>query len=243
MDENAKKNERELRKYRAKLRMDYYPLPLRWFKLFRYVSMILNIISCISGIISYILIAATINNPEAIEKIQVAFAEISGMNMELFTVIAVADFLVTVYLLVLCVLVFKRMGTLAVSGYNLIVTFLISVPVINGVRQLMSGCLNVMVYPEVYTFGDTVRNMIVMIAFSGVASLLNYIYFRKRKSLFTDNPEIDDIEIDNGSVQLQHYDECPFCHAKINGNSSFCEHCGRNFTEPADNGEDNSRKE
>lgn len=84
MDENAKKNERELRKYRAKLRMDYYPLPLRWFKFFRYVSMILNIINCISGIISYILIAATINNPEAIEKIQVAFAEISGtsgMNM------------------------------------------------------------------------------------------------------------------------------------------------------------------
>lgn len=187
--------------------MDYYPLPLRWFKFFRYVSMILNIINCISGIISYILIAATINNPEAIEKIQAAFAEMSGtsgMNMELFTVIAVADFLVTVYLLVLCVLVFKRMGTLAVSGYNLIVAFLISVPVINGVRQLMSGCLNVMVYPEVYTFGDTVRNMIVMIAFSGVASLLNYIYFRKRKSLFTDNPEIDDIEIDNGSVQLQH---------------------------------------
>ena len=167
----------------------------------------------------------------------------SGINMELFTVIAVADFLVTVYLLVLCVLVFKRMGTLAVSGYNLIVAFLISVPVINGVRQLMSGCLNVMVYPEVYTFGDTVRNMIVMIAFSGVASLLNYIYFRKRKSLFTDNPEIDNIEIDNGSVQLQHYDECPFCHAKISGNSSFWEHCGRNFTEPADNGEDNSRKE
>ena len=226
--------------------MDYYPLPLRWFKFFRYVSMILNIINCISGIISYILIAATINNPEAIEKIQAAFAEMSGtsgINMELFTVIAVADFLVTVYLLVLCVLVFKRMGTLAVSGYNLIVAFLISVPVINGVRQLMSGCLNVMVYPEVYTFGDTVRNMIVMIAFSGVASLLNYIYFRKRKSLFTDHPEIDDIEIDNGSVQLQHYDECPFCHAKINGNSSSCEHSGRNFTEPADNGEDNSRKE
>ena len=126
MDENAKKNERELRKYRAKLRMDYYPLPLRWFKFFRYVSMILNIISCISGIISYILIAATINNPEAIEKIQASF---TGMNMELFTVITVADFLVTVYLLVLCVLVFKRMGTLAVSGYNLIVAFLISVPV------------------------------------------------------------------------------------------------------------------
>ena len=183
MDENAKKNERELRKYRAKLRMDYYPLPLRWFKFFRYVSMILNIISCISGIISYILIAATINNPEAIEKIKASFTEMSGtsgMNMELFTVIAVADFLVTVYLLVLCVLVFKRMGTLAVSGYNLIVTFLISVPVINGVRQLMSGCLNVMVYPEVYTFGDTVRNMIVMIAFSGVASLLNYIFKQNR---------------------------------------------------------------
>ena len=240
MDADAKKNERELRKYHVKFRMDYYPLPLRWFKFFRYVSMILNIISCISGIISYILIAAATNSPEAIEKIQSANP---GINMELFTVIVVADFLVTVYLLALCVLVFKRMGTLAVSGYNLIITFLISVPVINGVRQLMSGCLNAMVDPEVYTFGDTVRNIIVSVVFSCVASLLNYIYFRKRKSLFTDHPEIDDFEIDNGSVQLQHYDECPFCHAKINGNSSFCEHCGRNFTEPADNGEDNSRKE
>ncbi len=240
MDENVKKNERELRKYHVKFRMDYYPLPLRWFKFFRYVSMILNIINCISGIINYILIAAAINNPEAIEKIQSANP---GINMELFTLIVVADFLVTVYLLVLCVLVFKRMGTLAVSGYNLIVTFLISVPVINGVRQLMTGCLNAMTYPEVYTFGGTVRNIIVSVVFSCVASLLNYIYFRKRKSLFTDHPEIDDFEIDNGSVQLQHYDECPFCHAKINGNSSFCEHCGRNFTEPADNGEDNSRKE
>lgn len=240
MDADAKKNERELRKYHVKFRMDYYPLPLRWFKFFRYVSMILNIINCISGIISYILIAAATNSPEAIEKIQSANP---GMNMELFTVIVVADFLVTVYLLALCVLVFKRMGTLAVSGYNLIITFLISVPVINGVRQLMSGCLNAMVDPEVYTFGDTVRNIIVSVVFSCVASLLNYIYFRKRKSLFTDHPEIDDFEIDNGSVQLQHYDECPFCHAKINGNSSFCEHCGRNFTEPADNGEDNSRKE
>lgn len=240
MDENVKKNERELRKYHVKFRMDYYPLPLRWFKFFRYVSMILNIINCISGIINYILIVAATNSPEAIEKIQSANP---GINMELFTVITVADFLVTVYLLVLCVLVFKRMGTLAVSGYNLIVTFLISVPVINGVRQLMTGCLNAMTYPEVYTFGGTVRNIIVSVVFSGVASLLNYIYFRKRKSLFTDHPEIDDFEIDNGSVQLQHYDECPFCHAKINGNSSFCEHCGRNFTEPADNGEDNSRKE
>lgn len=240
MDADTKKNERELRKYHVKFRMDYYPLPLRWFKFFRYVSMILNIINCVSGIISYILIVAATNSPEAIEKIQSANP---GINMELFTVIVVADFLVTVYLLVLCVLVFKRMGTLAVSGYNLIITFLISVPVINGVRQLMTGCLNAMTYPEVYTFGGTVRNIIVSVVFSGVASLLNYIYFRKRKSLFTDHPEIDDFEIDNGSVQLQHYDECPFCHAKINGNSSFCEHCGRNFTEPADNGEDNSRKE
>ena len=240
MENTNVNNEKASIKDMVRRRMEYYPLPLRWFKFFRYVSMILNIINCISGIISYILIAAATNSPEAVEKIQSANP---GINMQLFTVITVADFLVTVYLLALCVLVFKRMGTLAVSGYNLIVAFLISVPVINGVRQLMSGCLNAMVDPEVYTFGGTVRNIIVSVVFSCVASLLNYIYFRKRKSLFTDNLEIEDYSGDDGSVQLQHYDECPFCHAKINGNSSFCEHCGRNFTEPADNGEDNSRKE
>lgn len=241
MENTNVNNEKASIKDMVRRRMDYYPLPLKWFKFFRYVSLILNIINCISGIISYILIAAATNSPEAVEKIQSANP---GINMQLFTVITVADFLVTVYLLVLCVLVFKRMGTLAVSGYNLIVAFLISVPVINGVRQLMSGCLNAMADPEVYTFGGTVRNIIVSVVFSGVISLLNYIYFRKRKSLFTDNLEIEDYSGDDGSVQLQHYDECPFCHAKINGNSSFCEHCGRNFTEPtSSNGEDNSRKE
>ena len=66
----------------------------------------------------------------------------------------------------------KRMGTLSVSGYNLTVTFLISVPVINGVRQLMSGCLNVMVDPEAYSISDAVRNMIAITAFSGVVSHL-----------------------------------------------------------------------
>ncbi len=140
-------------------------------------------------------------------------------------------------------LVFKRMGTLAVSGYNLIVAFLISGPIINGLRQLMSGCLNMMANPEAYSIDGAVLNMIVSAIASGIASLINYIYFRKRKSLFTDHPEIDDFETDDGSVQLEHYDECPFCHAKINGNSSFCEHCGRNFTETADFTEDNSRKE
>lgn len=84
--------------------MDYYPLPLRWFKFFRYVSMILNIINCISGIGSYILIAAATNSPEAVEKIQSANP---GINMELFTVIAVADFLVTVYLLC-CVCLYSK---------------------------------------------------------------------------------------------------------------------------------------
>ena len=239
MNAEAKK-ERELRKSHVKHRMDYYPLPLRWFKFFRYVSMVLNIINCITGIINYILLAVVLSNPEATDRIQEVYPD---FNVGIFTAVAVADFLITVYLLVLCVLVFKRMGTLSVSGYNLIIVFLISLPLVTGIRQFISGWLNMTMYAQLNSIGSIAVAAISITAFSGVASLLNYIYFRKRKTLFTDHPEIDDFEIYNGSVQLQHYDECPFCHAKINGNSSFCEHCGRNFTEPADNGEDNSRKE
>ena len=239
MNAEAKK-ERELRKSHVKHRMDYYPLPLRWFKFFRYVSMVLNIINCITGIINYILLAVVLSNPEATDRILEVYPD---FNVGIFTAVAVADFLITVYLLVLCILVFKRMGTLSVSGYNLIIVFLISLPLVTGIRQFISGWLNMTMYAQLNSLGSIAVAAISITAFSGVASLLNYIYFRKRKTLFTDHPEIDDFEIDNGSVQLQHYDECPFCHAKINGNSSFCEHCGRNFTEPADNGEDNSRKE
>ena len=65
------------------------------------------------------------------------------------------------------------MGTLSVSGYNLIVTFLISVPVINGVRQLMSRCLNVMVNTEAYSISDAVRNMIAITAFSGIITFIS----------------------------------------------------------------------
>lgn len=241
MDAEAKKKERELRKYHVKLRMDYYPLPLRWFKFFRYVSMVLNIINCITGIINYILLAVVLSNPEATDRIQEVYPD---FNVGIFTAVAVADFLITVYLLVLCVLVFKRMGTLAMSGYKLIVAFLISLPLVTGIRQFISGWLNMTMYAQLNSIGSIAVAAISITAFSGVASLLNYIYFRKRKSLFTDHPEIDDFETDDGSVQLEHYDECPFCHAKINGYSSFCEHCGRNFTEPtSNNGEDNSRKE
>lgn len=239
MNAEAKK-ERELRKSHVKHRMEYYPLPLKWFKFFRYVSMVLNIVNCISGIISYIIIAVVMSAPEATERIREVYPD---FNVGMFTAVAVADFLVTVYLLVLCVLVFIRMGTLSVSGYNLIIIFLISLPLVTGIRQFISGWLNMTMHAQLNSIGSIAVAAISITAFSGVVSLLNYIYFRKRKTLFTDHPEIDDFEIDNGSVQLQHYDECPFCHQKINGNSSFCEHCGRNFTEPADNGEDNSRKE
>lgn len=225
------------RKDLARRRMEYYPLPLRWFKFFRYVSMILNIITGIVTIINIITVAAAMLDPETMASLRQNYPEAVGMIVPF----VVAEAIMTAYIIVLCVLVFVKMGVLTSSAYKLILTFLISYPIINTIGEFLTCKLNAALYPDKQS--NIVGSVILTLVISGVVTLLNYIYFRKRKSLFTDSLEVEDYVVDDGSVQLTHYDECPFCHAKINGNSSFCEHCGRNFTEPADNGEDDSRKE
>lgn len=238
MENTNVNNEKASRKDMARRRMEYYPLPLRWFKFFRYVSMILNIILGVFSVINIISVIVAMANPEIMTAVQQNFPDAAGMLIPSI----IAEMIMTVYILVLCVLVFIKMGELTTSAYKLIVTFLISFTVIKGIDEYMNCMLNLAMYPDVQR--NVIGSVIFTVALSGAVSLLNYIYFRKRKSLFTDNLEVEDYVVDDGSVQLEHYDECPFCHAKINGNSSFCEHCGRNFTEPTNySGEDNSRKE
>ena len=145
----------------------------------------------------------------------------------------IIEALITVYIIALCALVFIKMGELAPSAYNLIIVFLISFPIIKGVEEFLAAKLNEATNPDFQH--NVIGSVILVVVFSCVVSLLNYLYFRKRKSLFTDTPEAEDYTVDDGSVQLVHYDECPYCHTKTDGNSSFCENCGRNFTNSDDN--------
>lgn len=232
MDKKNREKERELRRYHVKHRMEYYPLPLKWFKFFRYVSMILNIVSGVFAVINLITVFVALANPDNMAAVQQAYPGADGL---LITSVII-EALITVYIIALCALVFIKMGELAPSAYNLIIVFLISFPIIKGVEEFLAAKLNEVTNPDFPH--NVIGSVILVVVFSCVVSLLNYLYFRKRKSLFTDNPEAEDYTVDDGSVQLVHYDECPYCHTKTNGNSSFCESCGRNFTNS-----DNNRKE
>ena len=232
MDKENREKERELRRYHVKHRMEYYPLPLKWFKFFRYVSMILNIVSGVFAVINLITVFVALANPDNMAAVQQAYPGADGL---LITSVII-EALITVYIIALCALVFIKMGELAPSAYNLIIVFLISFPIIKGVEEFLAAKLNEVTNPDFPH--NVIGSVILVVVFSCVVSLLNYLYFRKRKSLFTDNPEAEDYTVDDGSVQLVNYDECPYCHTKTNGNSSFCESCGRNFTNS-----DNNRKE
>ena len=232
MDKENREKERELRRYHVKHRMEYYPLPLKWFKFFRYVSMILNIVSGVFAVINLITVFVALANPDNMAAVQQAYPGADGL---LITSVII-EALITVYIIALCALVFIKMGELAPSAYNLIIVFLISFPIIKGVEEFLAAKLNEVTNPDFPH--NVIGSVILVVVFSCVVSLLNYLYFRKRKSLFTDNPEAEDYTVDDGSIQLVHYDECPYCHTKTNGNSSFCESCGRNFTNS-----DNNRKE
>lgn len=232
MNKENREKERELRRYHVKHRMEYYPLPLKWFKFFRYVSMILNIVSGVFAVINLITVFVALANPDNMAAVQQAYPGADGL---LITSVII-EALITVYIIALCALVFIKMGELAPSAYNLIIVFLISFPIIKGVEEFLAAKLNEVTNPDFPH--NVIGSVILVVVFSCVVSLLNYLYFRKRKSLFTDNPEAEDYTVDDGSVQLVHYDECPYCHTKTNGNSSFCESCGRNFTNS-----DNNRKE
>lgn len=232
MDKENREKERELRRYHVKHRMEYYPLPLKWFKFFRYVSMILNIVSGVFAVINLITVFVALANPDNMAAVQQAYPGADGL---LITSVII-EALITVYIIALCALVFIKMGELAPSAYNLIIVFLISFPIIKGVEEFLAAKLNEVTNPDFPH--NVIGSVILVVVFSCIVSLLNYLYFRKRKSLFTDTPEAEDYTVDDGSVQLVHYDECPYCHTKTNGNSSFCENCGRNFTNS-----DNNRKE
>lgn len=229
MDKENRKKERELRRYYVKHRMEYYPLPLKWFKFFRYVSMILNIVSGVFAVINLITVFVALANPDNMAAVQQAYPGADGL---LITSVII-EALITVYIIALCALVFIKMGELAPSAYNLIIVFLISFPIIKGIEEFLAAKLNEVTNPDFQH--NVIGSVILVVVFSCVVSLLNYLYFRKRKSLFTDTPEAEDYAVDDGSVQLVHYDECPYCHTKTDGNSSFCENCGRNFTNSDDN--------
>ena len=229
MDKENRKKERELRRYHVKHRMEYYPLPLKWFKFFRYVSMILNIVSGVFAVINLITVFVALANPDNMAAVQQAYPGADGL---LITSVII-EALITVYIIALCALVFIKMGELAPSAYNLIIVFLISFPIIKGVEEFLAAKLNEVTNPDFQH--NVIGSVISVVVFSCIVSLLNYLYFRKRKSLFTDTPEAEDYTVDDGSVQLVHYDECPYCHTKTDGNSSFCENCGRNFTNSDDN--------
>ena len=229
MDKENRKKERELRRYHVKHRMEYYPLPLKWFKFFRYVSMILNIVSGVFAVINLITVFVALANPDNMAAVQQAYPGADGL---LITSVII-EALITVYIIALCALVFIKMGELAPSAYNLIIVFLISFPIIKGIEEFLAAKLNEVTNPDFPH--NVIGSVILVVVFSCIVSLLNYLYFRKRKSLFTDTPEAEDYTFDDGSVQLVHYDECPYCHTKTDGNSSFCENCGRNFTNSDDN--------
>lgn len=229
MDKENRKKERELRRYHVKHRMEYYPLPLKWFKFFRYVSMILNIVSGVFAVINLITVFVALANPDNMAAVQQAYPGADGL---LITSVII-EALITVYIIALCALVFIKMGELAPSAYNLIIVFLISFPIIKGIEEFLAAKLNEVTNPDFPH--NVIGSVILVVVFSCIVSLLNYLYFRKRKSLFTDNLEAEDYTVDDGSVQLVHYDECPYCHTKTDGNSSFCENCGRNFTNSDDN--------
>lgn len=229
MDKENRKKERELRRYHVKHRMEYYPLPLKWFKFFRYVSMILNIVSGVFAVINLITVFAALANPDNMAAVQQAYPGADGL---LITSVII-EALITVYIIALCALVFIKMGELAPSAYNLIIVFLISFPIIKGIEEFLAAKLNEVTNPDFPH--NVIGSVILVVVFSCIVSLLNYLYFRKRKSLFTDTPEAENYAVDDGSVQLVHYDECPYCHTKTDGNSSFCENCGRNFTNSDDN--------
>lgn len=229
MDKENRKKERELRRYHVKHRMEYYPLPLKWFKFFRYVSMILNIVSGVFAVINLITVFVALANPDNMAAVQQAYPGADGL---LITSVII-EALITVYIIALCALVFIKMGELAPSAYNLIIVFLISFPIIKGIEEFLAAKLNEVTNPDFPH--NVIGSVILVVVFSCIVSLLNYLYFRKRKSLFTDTPEAENYAVDDGSVQLVHYDECPYCHTKTDGNSSFCENCGRNFTNSDDN--------
>lgn len=217
MQENHTRNQspRELRISSAKRRLDTSPLPLKWFKFFKWVVIAAHIImggiSAITSIVSFFAAKA----PDVQAALPSDLLNLYSVYCIICVALAAAD-------IVLAVFLFRKLSELTPGAYTFLKFYIIFIWVYNVASEALAEYFKALMFPEQYT-----ANIIGVVAISAIFAFvwvaLNLVYFSKRRYLFYDQDPDEAPRV----VYTDRF--CPYCAAELSENSSFCDKCGKNL--------------
>ena len=199
----------------AKRRLETSPLPLKWFKFFKWVVIAAHIIMGGISIITSLVSFFAAKNPEVQAALPANLLNLYSLYCIICVALAIAD-------IVLAVFLFRKLSELTPGAYTLLKVYIIFVWVYNVASEALAEYFKAQMFPETYS-----SNVIGVVAISAIFAFvwvaLNLVYFSKRRYLFYDEDPDEAPRV----VYADRY--CPYCGAELSENSSFCDKCGKNL--------------
>lgn len=191
------------------------PRPLKWFKFFKYVSLVSFVLNLLVLFYSLVVFSNAFAKPE--------FVAFLTDNYIIYVIISIAC---TVLSIAVCLWRFIVMSLLPSNGYKRLIIILAASYVLSFISKVVEELTKVeqatAIYGQAY---DWAALNIVSAAIGAVlAFVLNYVYFKKRKILFSD----DILDADKMRGNIEPASECPDCKEPIPEGQMFCDKCGAN---------------
>ncbi len=226
---------REEKIAKAKYKISKAPFGLKWFKFFKYVVLILH---CVVSGFSILSLTST----EIFYLSQLMEYNLSEKTIALILIIDVINLLIQVADIVLPILLFRRLSELDIKAYRLLKIYLVFLVTTNIFSRIISVLYMFIIYDTLNigrNIGGIILPEIIGIIWSVVWFLLNYVYFKNRYVMFTDEwlrpVAYDEREYAHSlKVSLDQNGNpvviCPYCNSQVPADCMFCAYCGRNFT-------------
>lgn len=158
------------------------PLSITWFRIFKTVITVLQAtMSGYSAIVCVVSIFASFS--ESVQKSANA-AAIPG-----FVAYNIVMAVLLAAVIPLCVIMFRRLSELTTKAYGFLKFFLIYTSAVNAVSTSASELFRVALFSGVEGYEVSITNIlfaIFSVVFMAVWLILNFRYFKNRKSLFSD---------------------------------------------------------
>lgn len=195
-------------------------LPLTWFKLVKYASLVLAAINTLGLLYVMMNISSTFNHPDFAEKI-------SEGCRNAFTMYCVMSVILILLDIGVCVWRYIVMTYLPKSGYKQLIIGFVSGYAVSVVSSALSAYINDVMAMEAYGINQetVVTSAIVTFIQMGIYFVINFIYFRKRSDVFDEVVDYETVSSEDiGRIAI-----CPHCGASVPDDQMFCSKCGENF--------------
>lgn len=221
--------EKELREQKNTLMLSYakrkiadYPLSLRWFKVYKWLLLLIclwNVFTFIYNIINFI---SVITKSESFDKL-------SEANKGLICTYNIFSLCSAIFIILILILLFKSFFTLDKKGYTLLKLHLFSAAVTGAIDSVFRCVIAL----ETGGASDKAAMCFVAVVLcalcfivEAVWVLINLIYFKKRKSLFLGEESTVKSAME---FQNKYKKMCPYCGKKTEKENTYCANCGRDI--------------